>query len=436
MPELSESTDTTASVVDAAAELDTTSADTAELETDSAASDTNAEVDQSLEAKPDDERIPLDEFQDDPFAEFNDKPLTTMEAVKMAFPRVSDSARERILDYGQKLDAALGQINEIGGEHGIAFAREITPLLKNPNPSTQEIDGVFQTLSNGNPALVAGMGQHLLDALLNDERTYVDTANKLITMEFGEGITLEDIHQLVGWKKADLFDTEAFARVAEERGIGKPTPYQEQLEARLVKAQEQIDQLTGKTNSAEQSAMDRAKAESDKYISDQLMEPIYPIAEKIGWVVKDGDKPEIKTAKLRLAEMVTAYLERETRSTPEYRNYEHLRDNKQTFGADGKPSKMLEINAGPLKGKSLALFIETAKELQPLINDTLRYKSTPRNGNKSEAATNGNTGQVTKPAVTSQDTTKEPKFNPKAVEDLDRQFVAARRDAQIPIGRR
>src|SRR6185369_369039 len=117
---------------------------------------------------------------------------------------------------------------------------------------------------------------------------------------YGEGVTLELLDKLVGYHKGGLMDYPAFDKAAEAQGIGKLTPYQEQVQADLQKANERIKELEGKTNSTEQAAIDEAKEKADEWFSSQVMAPIVPIAEKFGWVAKDGQKPEIQEAWKRM----------------------------------------------------------------------------------------------------------------------------------------
>lgn len=432
--DMTESTQETAPEVDLAADESNAAADNAVTDDDSAASENAENLEaQSQEAKPDDVEIPISEV--DPFAEFETKPLTTMEAVKAAFPRVSDAARERILDYGTKLDAALTQIGEVGAT-GIQFAKEILPVLNNPNPGKAECETVFQSLSDANPTLVVEMGQVLLDRLLNDERSYADTANGLVQAEFGSDVTLERLHQLVGWDKGGLIDDPAFQKEADARGIGKPSAREEAVNTQLETALGRIKELEGKTNSTEQAAIDKAKGEADDWLSSRVMEPVMPIVEKFGWVAKDTDKPEIKEAKIRLGDMVTAYLEREARKRPSYANYEHLRDSKQVLFSGREPVRLLRVNADDIAGSNEALIQNTIRVLQPLINDTLRYKSTPRQTKTtvSEAATNDN-GSRAKIEPPKQWTNNDPPpFNPKNIDKAVQGYVAAKRDSAIKVG--
>lgn len=432
MPELSESAQDAAPEVDLAADESVDTADAVSSD-DSAASENAENLEaQSQEAKPDDVEIPISEV--DPFAEFDSKPLTTMEAVKAAFPRVSNDAREAILDYGTKLDAALTQIGEVG-ETGIQFAKEILPVLNNPNPGRQECETVFQSLSDANPTLVKEMGQVLLDGLLDDERSYADTAAGLVKMEFGEGVDLELLHKLVGYHQGDLIDYDAFAKAAAEKGIGKLTPFQEQMQTDLQKANDRIKELEGKTNSTEQAAKDESRAKADEWFSNEVMAPIIPLAEKFGWVAKDGQKPEISAAWIRMGEMVTAYLKYQSQQASSYKNYEHLRDTDQAL-VNGKPSRLAVVNVTPVADGNKARFLETIRILQPLINDTLRYKSTPRQAKTtvSEAATNGN-GNRAKVEPPKQWTNNDPPpFNPKNIDKAVEGYVAAKRDSAIKVG--
>lgn len=434
--DMTQSTEDSAELVDTAADESTVTADNAVTEDDSAASENAENLEaQSQEAKPDDVEIPISEV--DPFAEFENKPLTTMDAVKAAFPRVSDAARERILDYGQKLDAAQSQINEVG-ETGIQFAKEILPVLNNPNPGKAECETVFQSLSDANPTLVVEMGQVLLDRLLNDERSYADTANGLVQAEFGEGIDLETLHKLVGFYKGDLMDMDAFNKAAEAKGIGKASPFEEQMKGQLDKANERIKELEGKTNSTEQAAKDESRAKADEWFSDEVMTPIIPLAEKFGWVAKDGQKPEIQEAWKRMGEMVTAYMEREAKRNPSYKNYEHLRDNDQAL-VGGKPSRLAVVNVTPVADSNKARFLETIRILQPLINDTLRYKSTPRQTKTtvSEAAKPTNESRQVQPPSRSGFNFDDPKFRFDP-DDVDRRLQKIRsvaKDSQTTVGR-
>lgn len=421
---------------DNAALSDDTSAIADDAVLDTAASDENAEQvetqenETNLQAKADDEVIDLEEF----LAEFEDKPLTRAQ-IDQRYPRISKEVR----DGWERSETARGTLlteRQELGDHGISFAKVVSPHLSNPNPTAQDSEAVFQELADRNPRLLAAMGNLFLNEALNHEQTGEETANQIISSEFGEGYNLETLHKLVAWHKADLMDEQAFVKAAEEKGVGRPSPYEKQMGTKLEAALKEIETLKGKTSSTEQSALEASKSKSDDYIREQIMEPVAPIVDRIGWTVKDTDKPEIKDAKLALGEMVSAVLQVRAQKTAQWKHYEYLRDNNQAFQGDN-PSKLLTAQVGYLGGATKAWVTEIARKLQPLINETLRYKATSRNQKTASEAATKETKTTTATAPTARQWSANndpPEFNPDNVNKVVNQFVAAKKDSAIPVG--
>jgi hypothetical protein len=415
-----------------AAEPEETTAETAVVEEDSAASE-SAEVEpETLEAQPE---------EDDPFLELEDQPRTR-EVLDKLFPRIPKEARE---EWGKDLEqfaAAREQLQKVGGEDGITFAETVVPLLNNPNPSENEADIAFEAFAERNPALLAAMGNRLLNVALTNERTGESMANNLIREEFGEGYDLATIHKLVGFHRGGLMDMDAFDKAAASVGLDKPSPIVEKLQSELTKANERIGQLEGKTNSVEQAEVTQAKAKADEWLSGEVMRGIPKLAEKYGWMPKDGGDKRTNSALVRLGQLVTAHLDRVSKEAPEYANYLYLRDEqKKVLGPDGKPHYLATKQATPLSARAEAEFIQIVKDLQPLINDGLRYKSAPRRQVKTSEAATRTTERKPAPqprAESSGFNWDDPKyqFNPNRVDEIVQKAQAKAADSRVRVGQR
>lgn len=414
-----------------AAEPEDTTAETAVVEEDSAAPE-SAEVEpEKLETQPE---------EDDPFLELEDQPRTR-EILDKLFPRIPKEARE---EWGKDLEqfaAAREQLQKVGGEDGITFAETVVPLLNNPNPSENEADIAFEAFAERNPALLAAMGNRLLNVALTDERTGESMANNLIREEFGEGYDLATIHKLVGFHRGGLLDMDAFDKAAVSAGLDKPSPLVEKLENEVKTLKQTVETLQGKTNSVEQAEAAKVQAKADEWISTELMKGIPELAKKVGWMPKDKGDERVNKALTRLGDLVSAHLERFSKSASEYANYKHLRDNNKIFGQDGNPINLARVQASPLNNRAKAEFIQIVKDLQPLINDGLRYKSAPRQQAKtSEAAT-----RTTERKPTPQPRTEssgfnwdDPKyqFDPNRVDKIVQQAQAKAADSRVRAGHR
>jgi hypothetical protein len=70
----------------------------------------------------------------DPLAEFERRP-PTREQIDERFARVPKPARDEIEKWANEATRLSETTQKLGGEHGLALATQLLPLVTDPNPS-------------------------------------------------------------------------------------------------------------------------------------------------------------------------------------------------------------------------------------------------------------------------------------------------------------
>ena len=409
----------------AAESLDTTADNAVDESLETAASDTESvetpETETDLEAST--------EVDEDPLAEFEDRPLTRADIDRM-LPRVSREARD-LLEKSETARAQyLSERMELGGDPGIAFAKAVVPHLYNPAPDKTTADAVLDQLTEANLPLVQEMGNRLIELSLSDERTAEGFGNKLALDHFGEGYDLARLEELVEWHKRGLMDEDAFKKAYEQ--VNKPSARETQLEQQLAAVNKKLEELGGKVDSGENAQQERAREQAESYVSERILKKITPIAEKLGWMPKEGDPPQLAKAKQVFAEAFSYMMDKRSLQTPERKMIDHLIKQGSAMSADGKPGKLLDIQLFNVENKALADFIEMSRALQPMFVESLRLHNAPKNG-KPQSEAKPKVAPLPKPQTNDNG---EKIFDPNRVKSLDEQYIASIRDAGVKVGQR
>jgi hypothetical protein len=340
---------------------------------------------------------------------------------------VPKPARDEIEKWANEATRLSETTQKLGGEHGLALATQLLPLVTDPNPSEQTIDGVMTALVGENPRLVGGMGQALINAALNDEVHGEPFASRLLTEEFGSAYNLDRIRNLVEFDKAGLINYSELKEDFETNRKVK-TPEVEALEKRVQELEGGKQQEQETAAAQAESAKKIYSEKVDAHTKSTVNEAVAPIWKKMGWMPADGEDPGVAKSLTRFNSMSNKVLDLEMRETPEWAQIEALKEQNRALDKDGNPTPQYKAKLDNLKTRAEGIVIEAARDLQPIF--AAGFKATRR----SRLA---GTNRERDPQDTSQDppTGQQPQ-NPNAprqsveeqLAEMDRRFDAVNAD--------
>jgi len=407
MPELTESTQTDSSIIAASMPEDTAASSAAQAAEESAASqDTTAaspddeiarlksdhkDAMKNILAPKEDEQAEAETEQPEQIAqEETEEPEAveadslapegprTLEALKAQFPRAQTVALEEIARVDKLAWDTQEKLNALGGEIGIGIANEVMPLILKADITPEDGDKFAESVFITNPMLGIEMSKILLDkAFAEDEidtesglPIRVATANAMIQKHLDPDYTLDKIEALIKFDKAGLIDHEELQKDLEMEG-----------ESETVKAlKSQIAELKGVQDKDKADKERAAQIETQKHyrkatdsVSQKAMDSLIPIAEQYGWTATKeelaSDKPDVKElaeAKVKMGELLTAWMEQRKTQYPEWASIDHLAKNQNAFNDDGNPTSIFTVNSTTLCNRIVADF----KEMLRVLNKT------------------------------------------------------------------
>lgn len=392
-----------------------------------------AEADQpEEEADPladDEPEPPADaEPQADPDPLADETGIPTRDEINERFKRAPKAVRDFAADMAEQAAEAKAALDRIGGDEGLQVAEAIVPHLFAAQITPETVNGMFNALVDARPQLVAQMGEGFINAALDDERTGEAFGNRLLEGEFGEGYTREVIKELVELDREGLIDRE---ELRGDLGTGRePTARERELEAKLKESEGRVKELSGGKEDATRREEQRLKDTVKDAVSKAVMAEVLPIADKIGWVEKEGNKGPHAGLLARLGKLATAGLNAGLEQTPEWDAIQQLVAEGEAF-RDGQPTRAMRVKLNAAAARGKANFRAIARELRPLISllagqnaQTPPEDPPPPPTGRSE----GGDDSQTRAAGGAQ--------KPRTLDEINAEFDRKMRDSQTPVGTR
>lgn len=293
----------------------------------------------------------------------------TIEQLKKQFPRVSDKPLEEIARLDDELVKAQTELASVGGPVGLEIAKAMLPALLSANPSQEDTDGVFQAMTETNPALVQAMSWSILTHSLNEESLdpasgkpiNIVTGDAIIKQYLNENYDVEKLEKLISFDEAGLLDHEALEE--ELKTYSGKSDYVRELEARLKAVEDKGKQDAADQEGKKQARINEHVAKTEKYISDGAMTQIVAIAEEYGWTAtkeelnsSDPVVKEFAEFKIALGDLLTPWLNNFLRSHNKWGGIESIGKREEAFNLDGNPTKLLKSNGDDLISAAVAAF--------------------------------------------------------------------------------
>jgi hypothetical protein len=376
---------------------------------------------------------------DDPLAEFDAPKIPTREEINAQNPRAPKAIRDLAGDLAEKLTAREEDYAAIGGDEGAPIAKAIMPHVLAAQPTPEAVDAVFNALTEANTPLVREMAGTLINVALNDPQTGEEFGNQLLEGEFGKGYNAEVVGKLVEAHKAGLIDLE---NLEEDQEFGRtPTTRERQLEEKLAAekqraeaAEKRLKGSEGERTEATRRAEQQLNDTVDDFITEQAMDEVLPIATKLGWVAGDGDEGPLAAAKVLHGKMVTAYIEAEVKSSPEYATIQALKEAGNAFRG-GRPTLQMRQAVASLRTRAKATMMQAGRTLAPTYAKS--FTKSPTAKQPPTAVTGANAQNDPPPQrAAGPKTTASPKSTDEVLEELYQKFSGHANDAQVKVGQR
>lgn len=314
----------------------------------------------------------------------------TLEALKQQFPRVATTALEEIARVDKALYETQEKLNALGGEIGVGIANEVMPLLLKANPTEEDGDRLMDHLFVTNPSLGIEASKLLLEKAFTEDEIdpetnlpiKIATANAMIARHIDPDYDLEKVEQLIKFDKAGLIDKEDLAKALEFEGESETVKELRKQVADLqsIKQREEADK-----ERAAQVEVRKHYEKATEFVADRVMKQLVPIAEAGGWTATkeelNSDKPEVRQlaeSKVKMGEMLTAWMNERLRTHPEWAAVEHLGKSKSAFNDDGNPTSIFTVNANSLTNRVLADFKEMMRVLNPTFAKSFSSSRRPK----------------------------------------------------------
>jgi hypothetical protein len=367
--------------------------------------------------------------EDDPLAD--DAKIPTRDEINEQFPRAPKPIRELAAELAEKAAASEAKLAKLGGDEGLEVAAGIIPHLFTTQVTPESVNGMFEALVDTNPQLVAAMGEAFVNEALNDERTGAAFGDRLLQSEFGEGYTADRLRELVELDRQGLIDVES---LREDLGTGRePTARERELEAKLDAATKQVKELTGGREDATRREEQRLAQTVKQAVSRAVMAKVLPIADKIGWVEKEGNKGPHAGLLARLGKLAVAEMNAGIEQTPEWDAIQQLVSEGTAF-RDEQPTRLMRVQLSAIAARGRANFKATARELKPLISLLAGQNAPPPSDDPPPPPTPGRSGDDATTTTERPAPTDAQQQKPQTLEEINEQFDRRMRESRAPVG--
>ena len=306
------------------------------------------------------------------------------------------------------------------------MAKAIIPHLFEAQPGPAHANAMFDALVEANAPLVATMGEAFINAALDDERTGPAFADRLLEQKLGEGYTLARVEELVALDREGLIDVES---LKEDLGTGRePTARERELETQLTAEKARVKELTGGKEDATRREEQRLADTVETAVTNAVGALVQPLAEKIGWVTKEGATGPHAGVLSRLGKLANAELQAAVKQMPEYDQIQQLVKEGRAF-KDGKPTQIMRVKLDAIQRRGLAHFKQTARELRPAISLLAGQNAAAPNDPPppSTAGRSGDDATTQPPAPAAQ-------RKPQSLDEINAEYDRRMREAREPVG--
>lgn len=306
---------------------------------------------------------------DNPLAEFESK-LPSDEDIDSKtgkYARVPVAIKEDLKAFAAEARKGNEFIEKLGGEAALPVFENLSNALFNADqPPAAAANSVLEAVASVNPPLLAQLAGDVFNDLwkLPDWKPLID---RKLEESFGAGYTAEKLQEIVSWLDAGLFDEN---EMREQYGLDREvrSPKLVALEKEVAQLRQEREQGTTKEATAAQSRQQfvaEATRISDQFVMETVAEQINPIIEKLGWTANETDPDELKTGKTVFAEMQSAWLEKQFRTSPEFKNIAYLIEQNRAFDQNGNPTTAYQLQIDKIAGKAKANMVRAARSLAP-----------------------------------------------------------------------
>lgn len=390
-------------------------------------------AEQVEEAKPEEAEPVVEEEAEaapdaDPLAEF-EQGIPTREDINSRFKRAPQAIRDEFAVVAERLTARESERAELGGDEGVAVAKAILPHLLSGDTSAEAVDGFMEAFTTTNLPLARQIGQNLVGLALDDEQTGKAFGDSLLAGQFGEGYDSELVGKLVEAHRSGLVNLD---EIQEDLGFARtPTERERELQTKLEAAEKQVRDYEGNRDETARREEQKLSDAVDDFVSREAMAEVLPIVTKLGWVPREGEEA---TDALKLhGSMVTAWLDSELKSSPEYTRVQALKEAGNAF-RDGKPTTQMRAAMTGVRTRAKALALRAGRTLAPTYAKSFsRANAQPPTGKSGAApAAPAPPPQQTPPAPAPQQALSTDELLAQAAA----RHAAAARDAEATVGRR
>jgi len=293
----------------------------------------------------------------------------TIEQLKKQFPRVSDKPLEEIARVEAEHFKLQQEVDAVGGTIGLEIAKSVVPALLSANPTDEEVDNVFQGVTETNPGLMQRMSWSILTHSLNEKTPdpatgipiNIVTGNAIIKQFLNEKYDVESLEKLIAYDEAGLLDHEELATELESF-TGK-SKRELELEERLKALETGKEQEKAAESTKTEARIQQHIAKTEDYVSKGAMTQIVAIAQEYGWTAtkeelasSDPAVKELAEFKVALGELLTPWLDSFVRNHVKWGGIQEIGKTEQAFNADGNPTRLLKSNGDALINAAVAAF--------------------------------------------------------------------------------
>lgn len=293
----------------------------------------------------------------------------TLEDLKKQFPRVATTALEEIAKVEADKYGLQKEFQSVGGTEGLEIAKAVMPALLSANPTAEDADSVFQTVTETNPELMRAMSMNILTHALRETKVdpatnvpiNIATGNAIIKEFLNDKYDVETLEQLIAFDEAGLLDKEELAQQLESF-TGK-SKRELELESRLKAIEDGKSQDQAKEKTDTEARVAQHVEKTEKYVVQGAMSQILPIAEQYGWTATKEElassDPAVKEHaefKVAFGEFLTPWLDQFVKSHVKWAGVQSLGKGEQSFNRDGNPTILLKKNGQEVINAAVAAF--------------------------------------------------------------------------------
>lgn len=313
------------------------------------------------------------------------------------YARVPAAVRDDLKMFAAEARKGAEAIEKLGGETALPVFETISNALFNSDEPREAAASLLSSIAEVNTPLLAQIAGDVFNDLwtLPDWKPLVD---KKLEETFGEGYNSEKLQEIVSWLDAGLFDAE---EMREQYGLDREisSPRLVALEKELAGAKAQLASGTAKqqNETATRDQFIREAVEiSDQYIIDNVSDNLAAIGAKFGWEPSASDPEDVKASKDMLSQMRDAYLEKQYRTSTEFKQIKSLIEQDRAFDNRGNPTLAYQIQLDKITGKAKANFNNVARSLASNFARSFRESRNAQlaNGNNLPPQTNTQNNQA------------------------------------------